>query len=185
MKKFQTNTLLDPIVQYIYCLCCQMGRQIQTSLSKNKEQRAHRYQFLPTRGSTCTRSKTLVSQMWTSCSASPAKSVFTCWRLSSRAQHCRRCEEDLSERGRAFTPALSLPPAFSFSSLSITVSHRLSPTPSSHSSLSPFLTLSHFVSHCLKSFPSPHSILSHSIFCNLPHTVSFTPSVTHCLNHSP
>lgn len=150
-------------------------------VSAKTKNRAHRYQFLPTRGSTCTRSTTLASQMWTSCSASPAKSVFTCWRLSSRAQHCRRCEEDLSERRRAFPPALSLPPAFSFSSLSITVSHRLSPTPSSHSSLSPFLTLFHFVSHCLKSFPFPHSSLSHSIFCNLPHTVS----VSHCLNHSP
>lgn len=105
-------------------------------------------------------------------------------RLPLQGPHCRRCEEDLSERREDFTPAVpfclsptrSVYPLLSHSarSLSLCLSPSQCTSLFSFVSLSPFLTLSHFVSRCLKSFPSPHSSLSHSIFCNLPHTVKIS-----------
>lgn len=118
--------------------------------------------------------------MQTSCAASPAKSVFTScrhweWELccvSSPGAPLQTVWRGSVWAERSFYTSrtilsLSLPPAFSFSSLSITVSL----TVSVHLPLLIRLSLSHFVSRHLKSFPSPQSSLSHSIFFNLPPTV--------------
>lgn len=110
--------------------------------------------------------------------------------------HCRRCEEDLSERREAFTPAApfclsprptrSVYPLLPHSARSLS----LCLSPSQSTSLFSFISLS--FSHSLPLCLSLSKIIS--LFSFKPFSlyllqsashVSFTPSVSHCLNHSP
>lgn len=72
--KSQAISRLYFTVQYIYCLCCRKGHQIQT---KTKIRENIETNFSPLEDLHDSQDW---SQMWTSCAASLAKSVFPCCR---------------------------------------------------------------------------------------------------------